>query len=198
LQTAKGYINMEAYIAKYGYIGIFIGTFLEGETTVLLGGIFSKLGYININRVVLWAFMGTFAGDCTFFFLGRTFGRKQIGKYEFLSSKVPLANKIIQKYGNFIIFILRFLVGIRAVVLLLLGCTDMKKSKFILFSVLNSILWSIIVSFIGYLFANVVYVFVHDIKKYEELIIPIILVSVTIFILVYRRIMKEKEKSYGD
>jgi membrane protein DedA with SNARE-associated domain len=189
---------MEAYIAKYGYIGIFIGTFLEGETTVLLGGIFSKLGYININRVVLWAFMGTFAGDCTFFFLGRTFGRKQIGKYEFLSSKVPLANKIIQKYGNFIIFILRFLVGIRAVVLLLLGCTDMKKSKFILFSVLNSILWSIIVSFIGYLFANVVYVFVHDIKKYEELIIPIILVSVTIFILVYRRIMKEKEKSYGD
>jgi len=63
---------------------------------------------------------------------------------------------------------------------------------------LNSILWSIIVSFIGYLFANVVYVFVHDIKKYEELIIPIILVSVTIFILVYRRIMKEKEKSYGD
>jgi membrane protein DedA with SNARE-associated domain len=198
LQTAKSYRNMEAYITKYGYIGIFIGTFLEGETTVLLGGIFSKLGYMNINRVVLWAFMGTFVGDCTFFFLGRIFGRKQIGKYEFLSSKVPLANKIIQKYGNFIIFILRFLVGIRALILLLLGCTDMKKTRFILFSILNSILWSIIVSFIGYLFANVVYVFVHDIKKYEELIIPIILVSVTIFILVYRRIMKEKEKSYGD
>lgn len=198
MQTAKSYRNMEVYIAKYGYIGIFIGTFLEGETTVLLGGIFSKLGYMNINRVVLWAFMGTFVGDCTFFFLGRIFGRKQIGKYEFLSSKVPLANKIIQKYGNFIIFILRFLVGIRALILLLLGCTDMKKTRFILFSILNSILWSIIVSFIGYLFANVVYVFVHDIKKYEELIIPIILVSVTIFILVYRRIMKEKEKSYGD
>jgi len=35
---------MEAYIAKYVYIGVFVGTFLEGETTVLLGGIFSKLG----------------------------------------------------------------------------------------------------------------------------------------------------------
>ena len=62
---------MEAYVAKYGYIGIFIGTFVEGETTVLLGGIFSRLQYMDLNRVILWAFLGTFVGDCTFFSLGR-------------------------------------------------------------------------------------------------------------------------------
>ncbi len=189
---------MEAFLTKYGYIGIFIGTFLEGETTVLLGGIFSKLGYMEIYRVFLWAFLGTFAGDFTFFSLGRVFGRHRIAKYEFLSSKIPLANGIIKKYGNFIIFIIRFLVGIRAVILMLLGCTNLKIGKFILFSVLNSTLWSIMITLIGYIFGNVVYVFVSDIKKYEEFIIPSILILVTILIFIYRRIVREREKAYGD
>jgi membrane protein DedA with SNARE-associated domain len=189
---------MEAYIAKYGYIGIFVGTFLEGEATVLLGGIFSKLGYMSLDKVMLWAFLGTFVGDCTFFTIGKMFGRSFIEKHEFLSSKVPLANKIIKKYGNFIIFIIRFLVGIRAIVLLLLGCTNIKVNKFFLFNLANSILWSIVVSSIGYIFGNVVYVFVTDIKKYEQYIVPVILVAVALFIFIYRHIVKEKEKEYGD
>ena len=189
---------MEAYIAKYGYIGIFVGTFLEGETTVLLGGIFSKLGYMNIEKVMLWAFLGTFAGDCTFFSIGKIFGKNIIEKYEFLRSKVPLANKIIKKYGNFIIFIIRFLVGIRAIVLLLLGCTNIKLSKFLLFNMVNSALWSILVSVTGYVFGKVVYVFVSDIKKYEEYIISAVLIGVMVLIIIYRHIVKEKEKSYGD
>lgn len=189
---------MEAYIAKYGYIGIFAGTFFEGETTVLLGGIFSKLGYMNIEKVILWAFLGTFAGDCTFFSIGRIFGKNIIERYEFLRSKVPLANKIMKKYGNFIIFIIRFLVGIRAIILLLMGCTNIKLSKFILFNVINSALWSILVSLTGYIFGKVVYVFVSDIRKYEEYTIPAILIGVTILIMIYRHIVKEREKSYGD
>jgi membrane protein DedA with SNARE-associated domain len=189
---------MEAYIAKYGYIGIFVGTFLEGETTVLLGGIFSKLGYMNIEKVILWAFLGTFAGDCTFFSIGRIFGKNVIEKYEFLRSRVPLANKIIKKYGHFIIFIIRFLVGIRAIILLLLGCTNIKLGRFLLFNMINSILWSILVTSVGYVFGKVVYVFVSDIKKYEEFIIPAVLIGVIILITVYRHIVKEREKSYGD
>jgi membrane protein DedA with SNARE-associated domain len=189
---------MEAYIAKYGYIGIFVGTFFEGETTVLIGGIFSKLKYMDVNRVILWAFLGTFIGDCTFFTLGRLCGRGIIERYEFLRSKVPLANKIIKKHGNFIIFMIRFLVGIRAIILVLLGCTNIGLTKFVLFNAANSILWSIIITLIGYLFGNVVYVFVSDINKYQNYIIPVTLVAVTILILIYRRIIREKEKSYGD
>jgi membrane protein DedA with SNARE-associated domain len=189
---------MEAYIAKYGYIGIFIGTFFEGETTVLLGGIFSRLEYMDLNRVILWAFLGTFVGDCTFFGLGRFYGRNIIERHEFLRSKIPLANRIIRKHGKFIIFVIRFLVGIRAVILILLGCTDIRLSRFMVFNAVNSILWSILVTLVGYLFGNVVYVFVNDMNRYQNYIIPITLVVVMVLILIYRRIMQEKEKSYGD
>ncbi len=190
---------MEAYIAKYGYIGIFIGTFLEGETTVLLGGIFSRLGYMNILMVMFYAFAGTLAGDCTFFWIGRRFGKTIIERFEFIKHRVPLANKIIKHYGNFIIFIIRFLVGVRAVVLILLGCTNMKAGRFFMYSILNSVCWSILVGIIGYLFGRVVLVFVDDIKQYEKIIIPVVLGLVVLLILIYRYIMSKKEKeTYGD
>ena len=190
---------MEVYIAQYGYIGIFIGTFLEGETTVLLGGIFSKLGYMSVWVVMLYAFAGTFAGDCTFFAIGRFFGKNIVERFTFIRSKVPFANKVIRKNGNFIVFMIRFLVGIRAVILILLGCTNLKMSKFLAFSVLNSVAWSILISIIGFAFGEVVLVFVSDIKKYESIIVPVVLVLVVMLILIYRHIVKEKEKmAYGD
>lgn len=190
---------MEAYIAKYGYIGIFVGTFLEGETTVLLGGIFSRLGYMNILTVMFYAFAGTLAGDCTFFSIGRCFGRSIVDRFDFIRNKVPLANRIIKHYGNFIIFIIRFLVGIRAVVLILLGCTNMRTGRFLLFSILNSVCWSILVGLVGYLFGSVVFVFLDDIKKYEAIIVPVVLGLVVLFILIYRYVVNKKEReTYGD
>lgn len=189
---------MEAYIAQYGYIGIFIGTFLEGETTVLLGGIFAKLNYMDLKKVMFCAFLGTFIGDLSFFFLGRVVGRNYIERYDFLRTRAALADRIIRKHGHLIIFAIRFLVGIRSVVLLLLGCTGIRMGKFLFLDLVNSIFWSLFVSSAGYLFANVVYVFVYDIKKYEHLVVPLILVPVFVGIYVYRRMMKEKEKAYGD
>ncbi len=54
------------------------------------------------------------------------------------------------------------------------------------------------VSSIGYLFANVVYIFVCDIKQYEKLIVPAIIAGVAVIIVIYRHIVKEREKSYGN
>jgi membrane protein DedA with SNARE-associated domain len=189
---------MEAYVAKYGYIGIFIGTFLEGETTVLIGGIFSRMQYMDLKRVILWAFLGTFVGDFTFFSLGRLYGKNVIERCEFLRKQIPLANKMIRKHGRFIIFVTRFLAGIRAVILILLGCTDIRLSRFVLFNAINSIVWTVLVTMAGYLFGNVAYVFVSDMNRYQNYIIPITLVAVTILIVIYRHFMQEKEKSYGD
>lgn len=189
---------MEASIARYGYVGIFIGTFLEGETTVVLGGIFSKLGYLDLRKVIFWAFLGTLAGDFTFFALGRFFGRAIIERFRFLRARVPLANAIMLKYGNPIVFLVRFLVGIRGLVLLLLGCTDMRIRKFLLLSTANSLLWSIGISLLGYAFGKILYVFIHHIQKYEYYAMPAIVILVLIVAVIYRHIVKEREKAYGD
>ena len=190
---------MDAYLAHYGYIAIVVGTFLEGETTVLIGGIFSKLRYMELNRVMIAAFTGTMLGDCTFFFLGKYLGRNLIEKYEFLRSRIPLANRIIKRYGNCILFLVRFFVGVRGIILLLLGCTDIKKRTFFLYSTLSALLWSVVISLIGYVFGEVVYIFANDVRKYELYIVPAVLAGAFLLILIYRHVVKEREeKSYGN
>jgi membrane protein DedA with SNARE-associated domain len=72
-------------------------------------------------------------------------------------------------------------------------------SKFLTYSVFNSIAWSILISIIGFAFGEVVLVFVSDIKQYESIIVPVVPAIVVILILIYRHIVKKKEKeAYGD
>ncbi len=62
---------MEETIARLGYVGVLIGTFLEGETTILLAAIFAKLGYLKLKHVIFWSFIGTFAGGLLLFLPGQ-------------------------------------------------------------------------------------------------------------------------------
>ena len=185
-------------VARLGYIGVLLGTFLEGETTILVAGIFSKLGFLDLNRVMGCAFIGTFVGDCVFFFLGKYFGRSVIERYEFLRSRTALSNKIIHQNGHFILFMMRFLAGFRSIILLLLGCANVRTRRFLLIDVASSLVWSVCVSIIGYSFANVVYIFVRDVKGYEKVLIPIVIVPMVGLILLYRHLIREKEEEQFD
>jgi membrane protein DedA with SNARE-associated domain len=189
---------MEDSIARLGYLGVLLGTFIEGETTILVAGIFAKLGYLRLRDVVFFSFVGTFAGDCSFFFLGKLFGKSVIERYECLRTRTILSSKIIRQYPHLILFIMRFLAGFRSAILLLLGCANVKTSRFLVIDFLSSLVWSIAVSVVGYSFANVVYIFVADIKGYEKIVIPFVVVPAIAAILLYRHFIKEKEEEQFD
>lgn len=191
---------MEAWIMHYGYIGVVIGTFFEGEVTALLGGIFSKLEFLSLNKVILYACTGTFLGDCTFFFLGRLFGRTLIDRYQIMRSRTCFADKVIHRYGHLILFTMRFLAGFRTMVLLLLGCTHMNTVRFLVIDFLMAALWAGLLSLLGYSFGNVVYVFVTDVTRYQKLVVPVVVVGAVAVILLYRYFVrrKEGERRYGS
>jgi membrane protein DedA with SNARE-associated domain len=187
---------MEDSIARLGYLGVLLGTFIEGETTILVAGIFAKLGYLKLKlpEVIFFSFLGTFFGDCSFFFLGKIFGKSVIERYEFLRKKAAVSRRIIYQYPHFIIFIMRFLAGFRSIILLLLGCANLGTSRFLVIDFVSSLIWSVVVSVIGFTFANLAYIFVHDIKGYEKIVIPLVVVPAVAAILLYRHLIKEKEE----
>ena len=185
---------MEETIAHLGYVGVLIGTFLEGETTILLAAIFAKLGYLSIRHVIFWSFVGTFLGDCTFFFVGKFFGRSVIERCEFLRVRASTSHKIIRQYDHLILLMMRFLAGFRSIILVLLGCANLSTGRFLLIDAVSSLTWSVLVSMLGYSFANVVYIFVGDTKGYEKIIIPLAVIAAVAPIFFYRHVIKQKEK----
>lgn len=191
---------MEQWITRYGYFGVLLGCFMEGETTILIGAIFAKLGFLSLSQVILCSFLGTFMGDCTFFFLGRYFGRSFLQRFKLLGKKTDLAHRIIHRYGNLIVAVMRLLAGFRAAILVLLGCSHFGGLRFLTLDFLATAAWAVGVSLIGYSFANVVYIFVTDVRDYEGMIVPAVVVIAIFMILFYKHMVKEKEEEefYGD
>ena len=64
LRSAHG-ASVEQLIADFGYIAIFIGTFLEGELVLALGGVAAAHGYLSFTAVLAVAIVGGFLGDQT-------------------------------------------------------------------------------------------------------------------------------------
>ena len=64
-------MDLQSIIENYGYAAILIGTFLEGETILVLAGLAAHQGCLVLTWVILAAFMGSLCGDQLFFYLGR-------------------------------------------------------------------------------------------------------------------------------
>ena len=59
-------MNLEEFLSVYGYWAIFIGTFFEGETILIIGSLMAYQGYLFWPYVILAAFGGTLWGPVLF------------------------------------------------------------------------------------------------------------------------------------
>jgi membrane protein DedA with SNARE-associated domain len=64
-------MNWEFFIGNYGYFALLNGTFLEGETILILAGLAARQGYLYLPWGIVVEFIGTLIGGQLFFFLGR-------------------------------------------------------------------------------------------------------------------------------
>ena len=106
-------MNFEALLQDYGYYAILLGTFLEGETILILGGVAAQFGSLDLSLVMLSAFVGSSAGDQLYYFIGRWKGRTLLDAFPRWQ---PSADKVmyhIKKHQNLIMLSFRFFYGLR-------------------------------------------------------------------------------------
>ena len=72
--------HMTALLNHYGYLAVLAGTFLEGETVLLVAGALAREGYMSLFWVGLSAFMGGLGSDQLMFALGRRYGPAFLAK----------------------------------------------------------------------------------------------------------------------
>ncbi|WP_457623749.1 DedA family protein, partial [Persephonella sp.] len=107
--------GLEHFLKHYGYIAVFIGTFLEGELFLLIVGFFIKLKMLNPYISLVSAMSGAFLHEIMYFMLGKWKGREFLLGNVYTRKKYRKAKQLVEKYGIFSIFIIRFLYGMRMV-----------------------------------------------------------------------------------
>ena len=158
---------MEAFIYTYGYLAVFLGTFLEGETVLVLAGFAAHRGYLSLPGVIFAAFLGTLCGDQLYFILGRWRGRRILERRKSWKTKAEKAQRLLDRHSTHLILIFRFLYGLRTVTPFVVGMSSVPSTKFVVLNAIGAAVWAIAVAIGGYLFGNALEVVFGEIKRYE-------------------------------
>jgi membrane protein DedA with SNARE-associated domain len=154
---------IEQYMLAYGYWAVFFGVMLEnagipvpGETILLIAGYFASTGEFHLALVMLIAATGAVIGDNIGFAIGHHYGRNvllRIGRFFFLTPKrFAGMEKYFEDHGNKTILVARFITGLRVFAALLAGASKMPWRVFVVYNVAGAILWSVVITTLGYLF----------------------------------------------
>jgi len=175
-------MSIEYFITTFGYPAVILGTFLEGETVLIIGGYLAHSGYLELQYVILSAFIGSFAGDQLYFFLGRIRGQGFIDKRPGWMTKIDRFNMLLDRFHTPLILGFRFLYGLRIVAPFVMGTSNISSVRFMMLNALGAVLWSIVISFAGYLFGHAVETILADIKHYELYVILLIILTSAIIL----------------
>jgi membrane protein DedA with SNARE-associated domain len=160
-------MSLSELISTYGYAAIAIGTFLEGETILVLGGFAAHRGYLELQWVLVSAFWGTLLGDQLYFYIGRAKGQSFLEKRPVWKSKSAKVFSLLNKHQVLLILGFRFLYGLRTVTPFVLGSSRIAPSFFLILNILGAFIWTIVIGVMGYMFGHTVEVIIDDIKRYE-------------------------------
>lgn len=159
------------------YLVVYLGCFFEGETSLVTSAFAAHRGYLEIFIVMLIALAATQSWDWIWFTIGRKRGKLFIGKKPKLNQKVKKIDLLLEKNPVPVLLGYRFLFGFRTAVPLVIGMSSISKRRFLTFSLINTILWDIIFSSLGYFFGAFLKANWKRIEDYEFEIMACILVS---------------------
>jgi membrane protein DedA with SNARE-associated domain len=165
------------YLNEYGYYALFIITFLEGETVLIIAGFLASTGDLALPWVIVSAFLGTFAGDQTFFYLGRFKGIAFLEKRPKWHRKTDKVFDLLRRHQIKVVLGFRFIYGVRNVTPFVIGASRMHPAKFFVLNFIGALVWAIIFGCVGYQFGYVAEAMLGDIKKYEVYLLSILVVG---------------------
>jgi membrane protein DedA with SNARE-associated domain len=122
------------FFTHYGYFAVFFvllicgfGVPIPEDITLVAGGVISGLGYTNEHWMFVVGMAGVLTGDATMFLLGRFYGNTLL--------QWPLVARVVtperfvavqakfEKYGVWVLFVARFLPGLRSPIFITAGVT---------------------------------------------------------------------------
>lgn len=193
------------FVHHFGYLGIFIMTFLEStfapipsEVTMVPAGYLVHKGEMNLWLVLFFSITGTLAGSYFNYWVAQHYGRRFLlayGKYFFLApEKIDYIERYFKSHGEISIFTGRLIPGLRHFISFPAGLARMDLKKFCIYTGVGGGIWMVTLTLTGYL--------IGDNKELVKTYMPFItyasLAAVTVMASVYVWRHRRKLKKADD
>src|SRR3989442_2099662 len=179
---------MDDVIAHLGYAAIFIGTFLEGETILALGGVAAAYGYLSIPGLIAVAVLGAFFGDQTAFFVGRRYGQRVLARFPTLAAKAPRVQELVRRWDAPAVILLRFLYGLRIAGPIVICSCGISPWRLAFFNFIGVLIWAPLVTGIGYFAGQALEAWIGRMRHVQIVaLMAVVLVAVVCWLMIVWR-----------
>ena len=193
-------------INSTGYAGVFFLMSAESalipipsEVTMPFAGFLAFSGTFNVAAVILVGAIANLFGSILAYFIGY-FGEDLLirnlvhkyGKFLLISiSEYEKSEKWFRTYGEKIVLFSRILPIVRTFISLPAGVAKMDFKKFVLFTFIGSLIWSTVLTLVGYTLGANWHSIEGYYRKFEDVIIVLIIALAAYYI--YHKLRKLKK-----
>lgn len=173
-----------------------LGNPVPEDTVLIAGGYLAYSEVINIYLILIIAYVGVLSGDLMLYYFGHKYGQKIIEHPKFLKlipqKRVDKIRLGFKRWGHWMIFFARFLVGFRSPTFLLSGVMKVPFRQFIIIDCLGALISVPFFVGLGYIFGAHVEAVWHDVKRVKSWVIAITVFLIALFVL-WRWLKSRKE-----
>ena len=147
-------MDFTGWIGSYGYAGIVAGSFLDGETIVVLAGVAAGNGLLSFPIVVALGAAVNLAWDQFYYWLGRRYGPALLERHPRFRSGTERVARLLARHQYLFIIAMRFMIGLRVAGPVALGICGIRPLIFAVLNAFGALLWALMFTGCGFLFAK--------------------------------------------
>ena len=161
-------MSPESLLQQFGYLAVFVGTFLEGEAILVAAGFFAARGHLDFSFVAAAAFGGAFSGHVFWFWLGRAHGVRLLDRFPRMKRHFGQGVRVFERYGASAIIITQWLYGLRITCAVIIGMSRISVLKFLLYEAASCAVWAVVITAGGFYFGRAIDTFLGRVAHIER------------------------------
>jgi phosphatidylglycerol lysyltransferase len=177
---------LEHELLRFGYLVVFFGSMVEGEVVLLAAAFLAHRGYLDLPLVVLAAAAGNTVADQVYYQIARARGRAAFERKAAEDARYRRIHDWIARRGPVLLFVSRFLYGLRIAIPAACGASGMRAPLFLAVNALGGLFWAAVIGLGGYAFGGTLELLLADVRRVEGAALAV-LVLLAVAWLVRRR-----------
>ncbi|WP_353662030.1 VTT domain-containing protein [Hydrogenimonas sp. SS33] len=178
-------------LATYGYIILFFYSLGGGFFALAAAGVLSSMGKMDLATSIGVAFVANFIGDQALLLFTRFNKAQMMGYLKKHRRMLAYTHLLMKKYGTWVIFLQKYIYGVKTLVPVAIGLTRYDATKFALLNLLAAALWAVTIGVVSYLGGKTVLVLLERAKE-NPWVLPLVggLVIVAMAVLIMRAVRR--------
>jgi membrane protein DedA with SNARE-associated domain len=164
-------------LVTYGYIGLFLYSLGGGFVGLVAASVLSFMGKMDLSLSIGIAFLGNAMGDVLLFWLTRYQKSMMVEGLKKHRRKLALSHILMKKHGDWVIFIQKFIYGLKTVVPIAVALTKYDFRKFIILNIFAAAIWALAFGLSSFYFGAVLSKFAIYISE-NKWLAPVILATI--------------------